>query len=54
NEEIEAAVQEGYRRFYLRPGYILRSLLRVRTWHELLSLFRAGLNVLAYSISGRK
>ncbi|MBI4644594.1 MAG: radical SAM protein [Deltaproteobacteria bacterium] len=54
NEEIEAAVQEGYRRFYLRPGYILRSLLRVRTLHELLSLCRAGLNVLAYSVSGRK
>ena len=54
NVDIENAVQEGYRRFYLRPRYILRSLSRVHTLHEFVSLFRAGLNVLAYSLSGRK
>ena len=54
NEEIEAAVQEGYRRFYTRPGYILRSFLGIRSLREFLSLCRAELQVLSHSVGGEK
>jgi hypothetical protein len=26
--------REAYRRFYLRPRYVVRSALQTRTWHE--------------------
>jgi len=54
NEEIEAAVQEGYRRFYARPKYIFQSLLRVRSPREFFGLCRTGLNILSFSLSGQK
>ncbi|MBF0134941.1 MAG: radical SAM protein [Magnetococcales bacterium] len=54
NQEIEAAVQEGYRRFYTRPAYLLRSLLDIRSFREAISLFRSGWNVMFFSLSGDK
>ena len=35
------------RKYYLRPGYLLRRLLAVRTWHELKGQVREGFALLA-------
>jgi len=54
NDEIEAAVQEGYRRFYTRPSYLLKSFGRVRSLGHLAGMVRAGLKVVGFGVSGRK
>lgn len=38
------------RRFYLRPGYLLRRLASVRTWHELKGQVREGVALLSRNL----
>jgi len=45
-EELEELVREAYRRFYLRPGYALKRLLRTRSVGELSRKLKGGLRVL--------
>ncbi len=44
-EELLEMIDEAYRRFYLRPGYVLKRLARVRSAGELWRHARAGLKV---------
>jgi len=44
-EQLNDLLVEGYRRFYLRPRYILRRLWKLRSWSELKKKARAGLGV---------
>lgn len=45
-EELSKLLIAGYRQFYLRPGYIARRLLKLRSLGELRKKARAGLKVL--------
>jgi hypothetical protein len=45
-ERLDELLRGFYRSFYVRPGYILRQLAQVRSWHELRDKARAGLRVL--------
>lgn len=49
---LEQYVQEGYRRFYMRPSYILKRLARIRSWAEFIRLFTAGGQVFRFIVSG--
>lgn len=40
--------KESYRRFYLRPRYIWRSLIATCSWHEFLSKLRGALKLLGH------
>lgn len=44
-KELQDLLIQGYQSFYLRPGYILKRLLRLRSWTELKRKARAGLGV---------
>ena len=45
-ERLEELLVEAYKSFYLRPRYLARQLLKVRTWREFRDKARAGLRVL--------
>ncbi len=47
--ELEDLLMETYRAFFRRPRYIVRQLLKVRSWSELRKKARAGLRVLMAS-----
>lgn len=54
SERILALRREAVRRFYLRPGYLLRRLLTLRSWWDFRSQVADGLGVLADALSMRK
>ncbi len=45
-EELQELIKEGYKHFYIRPSYILKRILRVRSLYELRRKGSAGLKVL--------
>ncbi len=45
-EELIALMQRGYRRFYMRPGYLARRVIAVRSWDEFLRKAKAGFRLL--------
>jgi radical SAM superfamily enzyme YgiQ (UPF0313 family) len=45
-EELHQLILRGYRSFYLRPSYVARKLVRVRSLGELRRKAHAGLNIL--------
>ena len=45
-DELDALAVRGYRRFYLRPTYVMRQLAKLRSLSELRKKVRAGLHVL--------
>jgi len=45
-EQLESLLVKAYKSFYTRPGYILKQLAKVRSWHELRAKLKAGLRVL--------
>ncbi len=47
--ELESALRQAYRKFYLRPGYLFSRLARTRSWRSFKTQARMGL-----SISGLK
>jgi anaerobic magnesium-protoporphyrin IX monomethyl ester cyclase len=49
-EELNQRLEEAYQRFYLRPGYVLRRLMKVRSAKEFLKKARAGLRILRMKI----
>jgi anaerobic magnesium-protoporphyrin IX monomethyl ester cyclase len=42
NKEVDQLVLKAYRKFYFRPGYLLRRLTRLRSAHELVKYCRAA------------
>jgi radical SAM superfamily enzyme YgiQ (UPF0313 family) len=45
-QELRRALRKLYRRFYLRPGYLLRRTARLRSLHQLRANLRMGLSIL--------
>ena len=45
-EELNEFLVKGYKQFYLRPGYIVRRLLKLRSLGEMKRKAKAGLKVL--------
>ena len=45
-DDLNALLVTGYKRFYLRPGYILKRLTKLRSFSELKKKAKAGLRVL--------
>ncbi len=45
-EELNELLVYGYKQFYMRPGYILQRIAKLRSWSEFRKKARAGLRVL--------
>ena len=45
-DQLQGLLKEGYKSFYLRPGYILKRLLNLKTWGQFQRQLHAGLGVL--------
>ena len=45
-EELQGLISHAYKQFYTRPGYIIKRLLKIRTFEELKKKVKAGLKVL--------
>jgi len=48
DEIIKKYYYKSYRDFYLRPGFILRHILAIRTFSELLTHIKAGLRITVF------
>jgi radical SAM superfamily enzyme YgiQ (UPF0313 family) len=46
HDELIALLDWAYKSFYRRPGYLVRRMLKVRSWAELRRQVRAGLRIL--------
>ncbi len=46
NDELQKLLISGYKQFYTRPKYILKRLINIRSWPELLRKIKAGLKVI--------
>lgn len=44
--EIEALAKKAYFQFYVRPRYIVRTLMRVESWEEFLRYVRVGMQLI--------
>lgn len=53
-KELSRQIVKAYREFYLRPGYLIGSLMRVGSFEELVVKSIGGINVLRFAIAGRK
>jgi len=51
-ERLERYVKQAYRRFYLRPGYFIKTIKSLRTKEDINRIARAAYNVLDFSIRG--
>ena len=51
-EELIRMMRRGYRRFYMRPGYLVKRLWAVRSWDELRRKTKAGLRLLSWRHMG--
>lgn len=49
---LETAVQRAYRRFYLRPSYILRTLKRIHSGNDVKRFALAGTRILDFAFRG--
>lgn len=54
SEDLKRAVKRFYRRFYLRPSYILGSLGRIRNGNMLRNAVIGGLNVFSFATSNKQ
>ncbi len=48
DEEVGKAIKKAYRSFYLRPSYIFKTLLRIRSLNDFRRIVSAGLDVFSY------
>lgn len=51
-EELKAAVKIVHRKFFLRPGYLVSHLQRMRSWQDISALFQAGRKIIDYTLKG--
>lgn len=51
--KLRKILYEAYKRFYLRPEYLIKRLLRVRGQRELFKLFKGGLRILSWTLKHR-
>jgi len=50
DKEIGNAVRRAYKKFYLRPSYIFKRLIMIRSLDEFRRVVSAGFNILSFSI----
>jgi len=51
-KELEQWMKIAYRRFYWRPGYLLKALTRISNFGELKRVIKAGITTIDFSIRG--
>jgi radical SAM superfamily enzyme YgiQ (UPF0313 family) len=51
---LSKKIVEAYRRFYMRPGYLLKRIVSIRSFGEIMRYIVAGSNVLTFSVRGRQ
>ncbi|HBE03323.1 MAG: B12-binding domain-containing radical SAM protein [Spirochaetes bacterium GWF1_41_5] len=51
-EDLEKSVVRAYRKFYLRPGHLLKILGKTRSFDELMRLAVAGSNIFTFTVRG--
>ncbi len=44
--ELQELLEYAYKSFYTRPSYVIKELIKIRSWHELKRKIRAGLKIL--------
>ncbi len=49
-DEVGVAVRRAYKRFYIRPSFFLKTLLRMRSLDEFRRVVSAGFDVVSYSV----
>lgn len=49
-DELRKLAQKGYRSFYLRPSFMIKRLLAIRSWRELKAKIAAGFQLLGISV----
>ncbi len=54
SEFLSKAVVRAYKKFYLRPGYLLKRLTSIGSLEELFILAIAGFNVISFIFTGKK
>jgi len=54
NEDLEESMRRANRRFYLRPGYLLKQLVRVRSLTDVRRLVVAGSQLVQFSLFGTR
>lgn len=50
NGELQELLVYAYKQFYVRPGYVLNRLMKIRSWPELLRKIKAGVKVMRMKI----
>ena len=50
--ESEQWVKKAYRRFYLRPGYVLKRLLKLRSWDDVKKSLHAFFGIFKFKMAG--
>lgn len=53
-KDLKTTLKTFYKKFYLRPSYIGRMLLRIRNFNMLRNVFIGGMNVFVFSINSRE
>ncbi|OAN49297.1 B12-binding domain-containing radical SAM protein [Paramagnetospirillum marisnigri] len=53
-DELSRQIVRAYREFYVRPGYLLERLSKIRSFEELMISLVAGANVMQFALTGRK
>ncbi|MFH2021229.1 MAG: radical SAM protein [archaeon] len=46
DEQLDKYIRKAYLKFYMRPGFILKTILQIRSMSELLRYFKAGLGMI--------
>ena len=53
-EALNSWLLKCYRAFYLRPGYLIKRLLGIRSVNQAMVMLIAGLNIFSFALSGKK
>ena len=49
-KELEVLLVQGYKQFYLKPSYILKKVIAIRSVKELVGLVRVGINFIRLKV----
>ncbi len=50
DEEIEEAITQAYKEFYLRPNYVLKRFLKIRNINDFSNNIKSGIYTLLFTI----
>ncbi|MBN2328705.1 MAG: hypothetical protein JXR73_16305, partial [Candidatus Omnitrophica bacterium] len=52
-EELIDLMKWGYRRYYMRTGYLMRRVLELRSWGEFKRKAKAGIRLLSWGANAK-